>query len=88
MINDAAEKLYADFQAAGIEVLIDDRDERPGFKFKDADLIGIPYRITVGKGFAKNGLVEVKYRKDGTVEEMAPELALTMLQNKIATALC
>ncbi|MFT5727982.1 MAG: prolyl-tRNA synthetase [Desulforhopalus sp.] len=87
VINDAAEKLYADFQAAGIEVLIDDRDERPGFKFKDADLIGIPYRITVGKGFAKNGLVEVKYRKDGTVEEMAPELALTMLQDKIATAL-
>ena len=87
VITDAAEKLYTDFQAAGIEVLIDDRDERPGFKFKDADLIGIPYRITVGKGFAKNGLVEVKYRGDGTVEEVAPEQALSTLQAKIATAL-
>jgi len=87
VINDAAEKLYADFQAAGIEVLIDDRDERPGFKFKDADLIGIPFRVTVGKGFAKNGLVEVKYRKGGAVEEMSPELALSTLQDKIRTAL-
>lgn len=87
VINEAAEKLYAEFQAAGIEVLFDDRDERPGFKFKDADLIGIPYRITVGKGFAKNGLVEVKYRKEGTVEEMAPEQALSTLQGKILSAL-
>jgi prolyl-tRNA synthetase len=87
VINDAAEKLYADFQAAGIEVLIDDRDERPGFKFKDADLIGIPFRVTVGKGFAKNGLVEVKYRKGGAVEEMSPEQALSTLQGKIRTAL-
>ena len=87
VINGAAEKLYADFQAAGIEVLIDDRDERPGFKFKDADLIGIPFRITVGKGFAKNGLIEVKYRKDGAVEEMLPEQALSTLQDKILAAL-
>lgn len=87
VINDAAEKLYADFQAAGIEVLIDDRDERPGFKFKDADLIGIPFRVTVGKGFAKNGMVEVKYRKGGAVEEMSPEQALSTLQGKIRTAL-
>lgn len=87
VINDAAEKLYADFQAAGIEVLFDDRDERPGFKFKDADLIGIPFRVTVGKGFAKNGLVEVKYRKEGTVEEMPPEQALSTLQGKILSAL-
>jgi len=87
VINGAAEKLYADFQAAGIEVLIDDRDERPGFKFKDADLIGIPFRVTVGKGFAKNGLVEVKYRKGGAVEEMSPEQALSTLQDKIRTAL-
>lgn len=87
VINDAAEKLYADFQSAGIEVLLDDRDERPGFKFKDADLIGIPFRVTVGKGFAKNGLVEVKYRKGGAVEEMSPEKALSTLQEKIFSAL-
>ena len=86
-ITEAAEQLYTQFQTAGIEVLIDDRDERPGFKFKDADLIGIPYRVTVGKGYKKNGLVEVKSRKDGATEEMSPEQALSTLQEKILSAL-
>jgi len=45
------------------DVLIDDRDERPGVKFKDADLIGIPIRITVGKAFHENGMIEIKERK-------------------------
>ncbi len=62
----AAEKLYQDLQAAGIEVLLDDRDERPGSKFKDADLIGIPYRVTVGKTWEKEGQVELRTRRDGT----------------------
>jgi prolyl-tRNA synthetase len=48
-LREAGEKLYRDLQQAGLEVLLDDRDERAGVKFKDADLIGIPYRITVGK---------------------------------------
>ena len=87
VINDAAEQLYSDFQNAGIQVMLDDRDERPGFKFKDADLIGIPFRVTVGKGFAKNGMVEVKYRKSGAVEEMTPENALSTLQEEILTAI-
>ena len=51
-LTDAGERLYADLRAAGLEVLLDDRDERAGVKFKDADLIGIPYRITVGKKIA------------------------------------
>ncbi|MCP3892757.1 MAG: proline--tRNA ligase [Desulfobulbaceae bacterium] len=82
-INGAAEKLYADFQEAGVEVIIDDRDERPGFKFKDADLLGIPYRVTVGKGYKESGKVEIKKRKDGVVEEMTPEDALNTLQERI-----
>jgi len=57
----AAETLYADLNAAGIETLLDDRDERAGVKFKDADLIGIPYRIVTGKSL-KNGKVEVVQR--------------------------
>ena len=61
----AAEGLYEDLQARGIEVLYDDRDERPGSKFKDADLIGIPYRITVGKTYEKEGRVELRRRRDG-----------------------
>jgi prolyl-tRNA synthetase len=62
--QDAAEKLYADLEARGIEVLLDDRRENPGVKFKDADLIGIPVRVTVGDRGLKNGLVEFKLRRD------------------------
>ncbi len=70
-IQEASEKLYTTFLQAGIDVLIDDRDERPGIKFKDADLIGIPLRVTVGTKI-KDGLVDIKqrYTKDGiTVKE-------------------
>jgi len=87
IINTAAEKLYRDLQTAGLEVLIDDRDERPGFKFKDADLLGIPFRVTVGQNFVKNGTLEIKNRKDGTIEEMTPEETVTSLQTKIFTEL-
>jgi prolyl-tRNA synthetase len=57
-IKDAGERLYKDLRAAGLEVLLDDRDERAGVKFKDADLIGIPYRVTVGKKIT-DGAVEL-----------------------------
>ncbi|HEY8464362.1 MAG TPA: proline--tRNA ligase [Bacillota bacterium] len=61
-----AEDLYRQLNEAGVEVLLDDREERPGVKFKDADLIGIPLRLTVGpKGLAQ-GEVEVKFRQNGT----------------------
>ena len=59
----AAEKLYNDLTALGIEPILDDRDERPGVKFKDMDLIGIPYRITVGKKI-NEGIVEFKGRTE------------------------
>ena len=58
----AGERLYAELQQAGLEVLLDDRDERAGVKFKDADLIGIPYRVTIGKK-AADGIVELFDRK-------------------------
>ena len=57
-LREAGEKLYEELQQAGLEVLLDDRDERAGVKFKDADLIGIPYRITIGKKIA-DGMVEL-----------------------------
>jgi prolyl-tRNA synthetase len=60
----AAESLYAELTARGVEVLYDDRDERPGGKFKDADLIGIPLRIAVGARSLKEGKVELKWRTD------------------------
>ncbi len=52
-LRETSEKLYADLQRAGLDVLLDDRDERAGVKFKDADLIGIPYRVTIGKKVAE-----------------------------------
>ncbi|RUM46774.1 MAG: proline--tRNA ligase [Desulfocapsa sp.] len=72
-ITETAESLYKELQEAGVEVLLDDRDERPGFKFKDADLLGIPLRITVGKSLTKNGVVELRHRRDGATEELLPE---------------
>jgi prolyl-tRNA synthetase len=61
-----ADKLYADMQAAGIEVLYDDREESPGVKFNDADLIGIPIRITVSERSLAQGGVEMKLRREPT----------------------
>ncbi len=61
----AAEKLYDELQQLGIEVLLDDRDERPGSKFKDADLIGIPLRVTVGARGLKDGALELQERRSG-----------------------
>ncbi|MCR5482348.1 MAG: proline--tRNA ligase [Clostridia bacterium] len=69
-----AEKIYEDLQKAGVEVLLDDRKERPGVKFKDADLLGIPVRITVGKGAAE-GRVEYKLRRDAEKTEMSADAA-------------
>ncbi len=68
---DAAEKLYGELAAAGIEVLLDDREERPGVKFADAELIGIPYRVTVGPRGVAEGKVELTARRGLTTEEVA-----------------
>jgi prolyl-tRNA synthetase len=61
-VVEAAESLYQQFLAAGVEVMMDDRDQRPGFKFKDADLVGIPIRITIGARTLAEGNVELKQR--------------------------
>jgi len=65
-----ANALYEGLRGDGIEVLIDDRDERPGVKFADVELIGIPYRITVGPRGLADGTVEVLGRSDGSVESV------------------
>jgi prolyl-tRNA synthetase len=61
--REAAEELYAACWREGIEALLDDRDERPGVKFKDADLLGMPVRVTIGNAFVKEGLMEVRSRR-------------------------
>ncbi len=69
--SDVAEQLYADLQAAGVEVLFDDREESPGVKFTDADLIGLPLRVTVGDRSLKKGGVELK-RRDRKESTLVP----------------
>lgn len=63
-VREVAERLYGQLLAAGVEVLYDDRDERGGVKFKDADLIGFPVRVVVGKKGVEQGQVEISLRRD------------------------
>ncbi|PZO57804.1 MAG: proline--tRNA ligase [Phormidesmis priestleyi] len=81
----AAEKLYGELNAAGVETLLDDRKERAGVKFKDAELIGIPFRIVTGRSL-KDGKVEVVKRATGEAEEMAIDTVVATLNNWIEAA--
>jgi prolyl-tRNA synthetase len=76
------ERLYADLQAAGIEVLLDDRDERAGVKFKDADLLGIPWRVVVGRG-AADGQVELVQRAGGRKQDLPADALKAVLVGAI-----
>jgi prolyl-tRNA synthetase len=78
--------LYAELNAAGVETLLDDRDERAGVKFKDADLIGIPFRIVTGRSL-KNGKVEVVQRASGESQEVAVEDVVSLVQGWVDAAL-
>jgi prolyl-tRNA synthetase len=82
-VREAAEALVADLEAAGVETLYDDRDERPGVKFNDADLIGLPFRITVSPRTVEKGAVEFKRRADAEAELVAPGEAV----ERVASAL-
>lgn len=86
-VAEAAEKLYSNLLALGIEIILDDRDERPGVKFKDADLVGYPLRVTIGAKTLQEGNVEIKTRDDGTTELVKLEDAHQYLQQKISQAL-
>ena len=78
----AAEQLVNECRSADLDVLFDDRDERPGVKFKDADLIGIPWRITVGKKLAQ-GVVEVVDRRTKQVTDVAVGEAASWVRSRI-----
>jgi prolyl-tRNA synthetase len=78
----AAEEIYAACKAAGLDALLDDRDERPGVKFKDADLIGIPYRIVAGKKLA-NGMVELVERRGKKSQDVPVAEAATAVERAI-----
>lgn len=80
------ERVYADLEAAGLEVLYDDRDERAGVKFKDADLLGIPVRVTVGAKAIKEGVVEVRSRRTKAVETAPPAEAVATVRRLLEAA--
>jgi prolyl-tRNA synthetase len=81
----AAEGIYDACRAAGLDALFDDRDERPGVKFKDADLLGVPVRVTVGNALAKEGVVEIKERRAPRREQRVPkDRVLDTLQEVLA----
>jgi prolyl-tRNA synthetase len=80
-----ADKLYTDLQAAGIEVLFDDRDESPGVKFNDADLIGLPVRITVSQRSLQQGSVEFKRRDRKEKFLVSLDAAISRAQQELDT---
>jgi prolyl-tRNA synthetase len=86
-IQKTCDELYAELQERGIETLLDDRDERPGVKFKDGDLIGIPLRLTIGAKGLQKGCVELRWRRDGKNEDIAVSEAAQRIQKIIGDAL-
>ena len=86
-VREASEAIYRELAEAGVEVLLDDRDERPGFKFKDADLIGIPLRIVVGSKNLAQGNVELKERKSGEVSLLPIAEAVEKVKAMVKEAL-
>lgn len=84
LIRETAEEIYRALLGEGIEVLFDDRQESPGVKFKDADLIGIPLRVTLGEKNLEKGLIEIKKRRTGEVVLVKRESAITEIKERIA----
>jgi len=84
----AAEKIYHDLQQAGLEPLLDDRDARPGFKFKDADLIGLPHRVVLGERTLKQGCAEIQTRADKTsIHVPLDQVATKLLELRMGSGL-
>jgi prolyl-tRNA synthetase len=86
-LQEVCDRLYERLNELGVEVLLDDRDERPGVKFKDADLIGIPLRITVGAKGLEKGCVELRRRRDGKSEDMPVVEAAEQIRKIVVAAL-
>jgi prolyl-tRNA synthetase len=82
-VKDTAERLYTDLLAAGVDVLLDDRDERPGVKFADSELVGIPHRVVVGERGLEAGKLEYRHRRAEAAEEFPVEGALGWIRAKL-----
>jgi prolyl-tRNA synthetase len=82
-VRETAERLYREFAAAGVDVLLDDRDERPGVMLSDSELIGIPHRVVVGDRGLKNGTVEYQARRATQAEPLALEAAVALVKARL-----
>ena len=85
--REAAESIYGRLREWGVEVLLDDRDERPGAKFKDADLIGVPLRVTIGEKGLKDGVVELRDRRTGHTDRVPVGEAAEECRKRVREAL-
>jgi prolyl-tRNA synthetase len=85
-VAEVTETLYAQLTAAGVDVLLDDRPERPGVMFADMDLVGIPHRLVIGERGLKDGLVEYKARRAETAENIPLEEAIGFIRTALAAA--
>jgi prolyl-tRNA synthetase len=83
-VRQVADKLYADLEAAGIDVLYDDRDARPGVKFADAELLGIPHCVVIGDRGVAAGKLEYRNRRTGETGELATDAVLAELRHRFA----
>ena len=83
-VKAAADKLYAELLAAGVDVILDDRGERPGAMFADWELIGVPHRVTLGDRGLKDGQVEYQHRRDTAATSVSVSEILGLLQSKLA----
>src|SRR5579864_4129252 len=83
-VREVSDRLYAELSAAGVEVLYDDRDARPGVKFADAELIGIPHRLVVSERGLEGGRLEYRHRRDSTSTEFALDEAFAFIRARLA----
>jgi prolyl-tRNA synthetase len=83
VVRNTAEQLYAGLQAAGIDVLLDDRDERPGVMFADMELIGIPHRIVIGERGLKDGMLEYQDRRDTAAQAIPLQNAVKFVKSRL-----
>src|SRR6185503_20165242 len=82
-VRETVERLYSELCAEGMDVLLDDRDERPGVMFADMELIGIPHRVVIGERGLKNGQVEYQGRRDAQAQPIALQDAVKLLKSKV-----
>ena len=82
-VRAAAERLYGELKALGVDVLLDDRGERPGAMFADWELIGVPHRITVGDKGLKDGQIEYQHRREAQASKLELAQALPWLRERL-----